>query len=310
MSADGKKILRVFPRRTAATPTDAMIFVGEPPLPGLRPHADEVHVSVTFSWDLPAGRRLQRSWQRYYRRVLLGGPATGDPGGQFVPGRYLRTGYTITSRGCPNGCRNCLVPGREGPLRELRIRDGWDVQDNNLLACSRAHVEAVLEMLRRQPQPARFSGGLEARRVSAWFVEAIRHARIGVIYMAFDRPADWPALVEAVGRMREAFRWPDGTSRRKLACYVLVAQGPNDTPMAAAERCAAVAELGVSPFPMYYRPPVETWQGMPPEWHDMIGRTLRQPWAAGLLSRPMIADLPLCHGELADWRRAVMEIQP
>jgi len=44
-------IARVFPSRTRATPTDAYAFVGDPPL-FLPPDIEEVHVSVTFSWDL------------------------------------------------------------------------------------------------------------------------------------------------------------------------------------------------------------------------------------------------------------------
>ena len=41
-------ILRVFPRRTTATPTDECAFIGNPPM--FWPEADEVHVSVAFTW--------------------------------------------------------------------------------------------------------------------------------------------------------------------------------------------------------------------------------------------------------------------
>ena len=46
-----KRTIRVFPRQTAMTPTDELAFVGDPPLSLWRPSADEVHVSVTFTWD-------------------------------------------------------------------------------------------------------------------------------------------------------------------------------------------------------------------------------------------------------------------
>ena len=123
------RILRVFPRATAATPHDEYTCVGPPPFLQLLPPAvREVHVSCTFTWDLPRARELVRAWRaRGIARVRLGGPATtGDRPGDFVPGRYLAPGYVITSRGCPKKCRHCLVPMREGPLRTLPITDGWD----------------------------------------------------------------------------------------------------------------------------------------------------------------------------------------
>jgi len=57
------KIVRVFPRRTTATPTDEMAFVGDPPPPAFRPEADEVHISCTFTWD-----RSSLRWSRIRRR--------------------------------------------------------------------------------------------------------------------------------------------------------------------------------------------------------------------------------------------------
>ena len=117
-SSGSMRVLRVFPRRTKGTPTDDLAVVGPPGL--FLSDVDEVHVSVTFTWDIEEGHRLRDVWDRFYPgRVKIGGPALGSHGDEFVPGRYLRAGYTITSRGCPNRCPWCLVPGREGRLREL-----------------------------------------------------------------------------------------------------------------------------------------------------------------------------------------------
>src|SRR3989304_2567118 len=97
-----KKLIRVFPRKTKWTPTDDMAFVGDPPL--FRPEADEIHVSATFTWDIAEAQRLAQAWSWHYSNVRLGGPAFGDPGGPFVPGRYIKNGVVMTSRGCPFGC--------------------------------------------------------------------------------------------------------------------------------------------------------------------------------------------------------------
>ena len=76
-----------------------------------------------------------------------------------MPGMYLKKGYVITSRGCPNRCWFCSVPRREGGrLRELPITEGNIVLDDNLLACSRQHIEAVFEMLGRQERASGLYG--------------------------------------------------------------------------------------------------------------------------------------------------------
>ena len=54
-------VLRVFPRRTKATPTDALAFIGNPPL--FWPEADAVHVSVALTWD----RASAWHWYRLLR---------------------------------------------------------------------------------------------------------------------------------------------------------------------------------------------------------------------------------------------------
>lgn len=153
------KIARVFPRRTKATPDDPLAFTGPPPRGGL-PDMEEVHVSVAFTYDMEKACQLAEQWMKLGVPVHMGGPAFNMPGGDFVPGMYLKKGYVITSRGCPNRCWFCSVPRREGGrLRELPITEGNIVLDDNLLACSRQHIEAVFEMLGRQKERPAFTGG-------------------------------------------------------------------------------------------------------------------------------------------------------
>jgi hypothetical protein len=74
------KLIRVFPRRTRATPNDPLAYFG---LPDLLAEADEVHVSCTFTYDKPAAERLAEQW-RHVAPTKLGGVAYGDPGAEFV----------------------------------------------------------------------------------------------------------------------------------------------------------------------------------------------------------------------------------
>ncbi len=45
-----------------------------------------------FTWDRPEAERLARAWSAHYDDVRIGGPAYGDLGDEFTPGRYLKLG--------------------------------------------------------------------------------------------------------------------------------------------------------------------------------------------------------------------------
>lgn len=243
------KIARVFPRKTAATPDDDLVFFGPPPLLTL-PEIDEVHVSVTFTYDKAKAEELAEDWRWAGVPVKVGGPAYDDPAiGEFIPGMYLKRGHVITSRGCNNHCWFCLAPRREGKLRELEIKDGWDVMDNNLLQCSEAHIRAVFDMLKRQPVRPKFTGGLEAKELKPWHCDLLREAKTQRMYFAYDTPDDYEPLVEAGKMLRDA-----GISPRShtAACYNLVGyQG--DTFEKAQKRLEQTIQAGFMPYAMLYR---------------------------------------------------------
>lgn len=263
------RIARVFPRRTRATPDDGLAFTGYPGL--FPPDVDEVHVSVTFTWDLPLAEELARAWE-VVAPTKLGGPATGQRGEAFEPGMYLAPGYTITSRGCPNRCWFCYVPKRDGGVLEWPIRPGWNVQDDNLLACSHDHVQAVFDMLAAQPYPAEFAGGLEARRLEGWHVDNLLALRLRQLFLAYDDADDYAPMRDAAAMLREAgILRPGG---RTVRCYVLIGY-PGDTHEAAEARCQQVLDLGIMPMAMLwkredgYTPP--GWKRLQRQWaHPII----------------------------------------
>lgn len=238
-------IARVFPRATACTPKDEYAFVGDIPL--FSPEdITEIHVSVTFSWDLPEAERLAKAWGRV-APVKIGGPATGERGEAFVPGLYLKKGCVITSRGCPNHCWFCSVPEREGALRELPVTEGNNVLDDNLLACSEPHIRAVFDMLARQSNVI-LSGGLEAARLKPWHVALFERVHVKEAFFAYDGPEKWEPLVEAAAILRAS----DWYRPYKVRSYILCGyQG--DTIAAAEKRCLDTLRLGLYPFAMFYR---------------------------------------------------------
>jgi len=266
----GVAMIRVFCRRTSWTPRDDLAFVGPPPL--YLPPKQPVRISATFSWDIPTARHLAEMWAAYYPDVQLGGPAMGDPGKEFVPGRFVKEGVVFTSRGCIRRCPWCLVPEREGPIRELPVRDGWIVADNNLLACSRGHIEAVFEMLGRQRRGAVFSGGLDIRLLAHWHIELLKQIPLKEIWVAYDAPMMLPYLERARDLLAD---FP--VSKRR--CYVLI--GFDGDSLAEAERRLEGAyEMGFLPFAMLYQPPAEKRLRYTNDW-----RKLQRKWCRPAIYR-------------------------
>lgn len=240
------KIARVFPRRTKASPDDELAFFGPP---GLFPlEVDRVDISVTFSWDRPIAERLAEDWRRI-APVEIGGPAFGNPSGEFEPGRFLRKGYVITSRGCPNRCWFCSVWKREPRLLELTVRDGTNVLDDNLLACSEGHIREVFAMLGRQKKQIQFSGGLEAARLRSWHVDLLAGLRPKQIFFAYDTPDDYEPLRAAATMLAEAGLIDPS---KRIRAFVLCGF-PKDTIEAAERRLRDVIALGIIPMAMLWR---------------------------------------------------------
>jgi hypothetical protein len=211
-----------------------------------------VHICVLFSWDLQAAERLAFQWARV-APVKIGGPALGDPGGEFVPGMYAKKGYVMTSRGCPNKCWFCRVWRTEGNIRELPITEGHNLLDSNILACSDEHIKAVFAMLaegrKKYKKPIEFTGGLEAARLKQWHVDELRKLKPKQLFFAYDTPDDLEPLVIAGKMLLDA---GFTTASHALRCYVLCGFN-GDTFDRASKRMAQALASGFMPMAMLYR---------------------------------------------------------
>lgn len=246
-------------------PKDNYAFVGPPPL--MRPEADEVHISCTFTWDKPEAEMLQQAWSQYYPTVRLGGPAYASIQTPFEPGKYIAPGVTFTSRGCNNHCPWCLVPESEGKLFQyMDFMPGHIIQDNNLLQCERSHIERVFEMLRYQGTAVTFSGGLESRLVTDWFIEELKTIYVKQIFLACDTKAAIVPLRDAIRRI--------GLPRDKIRCYVLLGFDVKETIESATSHLMEVWEAGALPFPQLYQPE-DLWISYPKMWRDLQRRWSR-----------------------------------
>jgi len=276
-----QKVIRVFPRKTAATPDDHLARIACPP--SMFDQADEVHISVAFTWDLPVAERLEKMW-RHVAPVRIGGPAINEPGGDFVPGMYVKKGYVLTSRGCPNRCWFCQVWRREGgEIRELPITEGWNLLDDNILACSENHQKAVFSMLRSQKKQGHrieFTGGLEAARLQQWHVEELRKLKPKQMFFAYDTPDDLEPL-RVVGKMLLDAGFT--TASHTLRAYVLCGY-PGDTIIRASKRMEETFAAGFLPMAMLYR---DTKGQRDPSWRKWARQYTRPAITCSLHSPGM-----------------------
>lgn len=266
---ENMQLIRVFPRRTKATPDDPLVYIGEP---DLFAQADAVHVSVTFTYDKNRAEQLAETW-KHVAPVTVGGVAYGDTSLEFVPGKYIKNGYTFTSRGCPRTCWFCGVWKKWPTPHLLPIQNGWNVLDDNLLACPESHVRAVFDMLARQGRRVEFTGGLEALALQDYQVELLSRLRPKpTCFFAYDPGDAFETLQSAASRMLAA-----GFTRQshRLRCYVLIGY-PKDTFEAAEHRLRQITQIGFTPMAMLWRP--ETCKAMKwaagPEW-----RVFQRRWA-------------------------------
>lgn len=263
------RIIRVFPRRNKATPDDPLAYFGPP---DFFAEADEVHVSVTFTADKAVAERLAEQW-RFVAPVKVGGVAYGDTSLEFIPGRYIKPGYTITSRGCPRRCWFCDVWRKWPKPVPMQIYDGWNVLDDNLLACPRDHVEAVFAMLRRQNRRVEFTGGLEAKALEDYQVDLLASLKPRPnMFWAYDPGDTFETLENASSRILAA-GFTEASHR--MRCYVMIGY-PKDTLSLAENRLRQMVSIGFTPMAMLWlptNPTQEKYRGGP-EW-----RAFQRRWA-------------------------------
>ena len=262
------KIIRVFPERTSMTPDDDMAFIGvkykgrkripQLVMPNRFPDADEVHISCAFTWQKQLSEQLAELWREHYPVVKIGGPAYGNIAHDFMPGVYLKTGVTFTTKGCNKKCPWCLVPEREGKLYEFpEFESGYNIQDNNLLQASSAHLDKVFAMLQTQ-KASTFGGGLDTTLLTDRIADRLRSIKIKQLFLAADTDG-------AIKPLRKAIQRLSGLPRDKIRCYVLIGHN-GETIEHAEERLRTVYEAGCLPYAMLYQPPIDKKTIWPLEW--------------------------------------------
>ena len=106
------------------------------------------------------------------------------------------TAYGFLTRGCPRGCKFCIVASKEG-RRSYKVSDlseFWrgqkriELLDPNILAC-REYIE-LLEQLVKSKAQVNFNQGLDIRLTNEANIAFLNQIKIKEIHFAWDNPQD------------------------------------------------------------------------------------------------------------------------
>jgi len=255
---------------------------------------NRAYLSVVFTWDLPHAYQRAAWHYNWGRTVFAGGPAVKLNPDYLAPLAQIpnlpihalphhNPNATFTSRGCIRQCRFCAVPRIEGDLVEL---PSWEprpiVCDNNLLACSRAHFDRVIDSL-KPVKGVDFNQGLDARLLTKYHAKRLAELDLHKVRLAWDHVSDEQPVYDAIQTLRRA-----GIGKKAIRVYVLI--GFDDTPEDAYYRLNKLKfEWGIDPNPMRFQPLDAMVKNdyVAPNWTDRQLRNLvryfsRTRWLGGI----------------------------
>jgi len=192
--------------------------------------------------------------------------------------------YIFTSRGCPNKCAYCTVWRIE---KERWVNSKWREQidlskpnimisDNNLSAVTFDHLKEIINFAVSNKKKILFDNGFDCKHITKKMsheLSKLKFIRNGM-RMAFDRIEEDGIFQKAVNMLQDA-----GVSKNSMMAYVLF--NFTDHPQDAYYRARTCVNLGVRPYPQYYRPlntlnKKTIWVGK--HWTLQLGRAFRHYW--------------------------------
>ena len=191
------------------------------------------------------------------------------PDYDLYPSRYSQ-GYT--TRGCIRKCPFCIVPEKEGTIREAQHPsqfhdprfDTCMIMDNNLFAAPDYWQSEVFHWFTENKIKMLSPQGWDIRLLTegrAKCLKAVRHA--GILHFAWDNIFDEPEVIKGI----EILKRTRFDLRHKISFYVLA--GFNSTINDDLYRLRKLKSLGVQAFVMPYRKTKEI---------NALARWANRPW--------------------------------
>jgi hypothetical protein len=161
------------------------------------------------------------------------------------------TAYGYLTRGCPRGCKFCIVATKEGcqSKKVASLENFWRGQkyikllDPNLLACP--DWKELMQQLIDSKAWVDFTQGLDIRLMTAEKADMIQQCKKKMLHFAWDNPED-ELTFEKLKEYRKAFSLPDDK------CKVYVLTNFNSTHEQDLERVYRLRDIGYDPFVMVY----------------------------------------------------------
>lgn len=253
------------------------------------PNPDKVYVSCVFSKNRTLALNIKKLFSC---PVEVGGYGVNDSKLQYeiehtMPDYDLYgINYSLgfTSRGCIRNCGFCIVPKKEGyikdhaPISEFLdpFHDRVVLLDNNFLASSK--WKENLFFIRDHDLRVNFNQGLDIRLVNrdvARLLKTIRFSTFSFkssrLHFAFDFPYLENEVRRGVKRLKEA-----GIPPSKLTFYFLT--GFNTTHGEDMHRFEVLRELGTTPYCMKYNDRsddrwlnhFDRWVNAPPKLYKLV----------------------------------------
>lgn len=228
---------------------------------------DKVYLSCIFEKNRAEALGEASLWKLFGADVEVGGSGidltTTLPKEveHLMPDYYLygiEYSMGFSSRGCIRNCPWCVVPKKEGSIREHASIDEFYVPrwkklilfDNNFLASPKWH-EKLREIIARKIK-INFNQGLDIRLVDQEVAELLSKCHYynwkftkRSLYFAFDFPQVEDALVNGIEKLIKA-----NVKARNIMVYVLT--GFNTTMEENKYRVDLLVKLGVKPYVMLY----------------------------------------------------------
>lgn len=261
---------------------------------------DRVYASLIFERSRPVGQKLKE----IRPDAVLGGTGwdmkttlehygiTAHPDYSIYPRFPHSIGFT--QRGCRLRCKFCVVPEKEGPVREEgTIADIWrgEGYPRNLLLLDndffgQLNWQKRIEEIRTGGFKVSFNQGINARMLTDETAAAIASVRYyddqfstRRIYTAWDSQKDEQRLFAGLNALVKHGVTPD-----HIMVYMLIGYWPDETAAARDYRRARLREFGARPYPMpYIRTP------------ELVGF---QRWVVGAYDKRI---------SWADWQKAGFE---
>ena len=233
------------------------------------PKYDIVYASAIFKWSVECVRQMRQEWPS----VIIGGTGTdsqitveeytGDfEGYDYEIYPWFKPSIGFTQRGCRLNCGFCVVPTKEGRVREaMTIAQIWrgsghpkqiHLLDNDFFG--QPNWKARCEEIIADDFMVCLNQGINVRLIHKEGAEMLAQMRYSDdqfksrrIYTAWDNRKDEQIFFRGIGILTDA-----GIKPRSITVYMLCGYWAGETIADVMYRFQKIKSMGLMPYPMVY----------------------------------------------------------